>query len=55
MMKIKKALKALLEHNESKVLITNDMWTTSNQKKGYMVVNFHFIHQQWILRNRTLR
>ncbi|CAO2830926.1 unnamed protein product [Amaranthus hypochondriacus] len=51
----KKALKALLEHNESKVSITTDMWTTSNQKKGYMVVTSHFIDQQWILRNRTLR
>jgi len=30
----KKALKALLEHNESKVSIITDMWTTSNQEKG---------------------
>lgn len=30
-------------------------WAVSNQKKGYMVVTAHFIDQQWILRNRTLR
>ena len=54
-MKIKKTLNALLEYNESKVSITTDMWTASNQKKGYMVVTSNFIDQQWIPRNRTLR
>ncbi|KNA22522.1 hypothetical protein SOVF_033200, partial [Spinacia oleracea] len=51
----KKSLKSLLEHNGSRISITTDMWTASNQKKGYMVVTSHFIDQQWILRNRTLR
>ena len=51
----KRSLKALLEHNESKIAVTIDMWTASNQKKGYMVVTSHFIDQQWVLRNRTLR
>lgn len=51
----KLGLKGLLEHNDSRVAITTDMWTASNQKKSYMVVTSHFIDQQWRLRNRTLR
>lgn len=49
------SLKALLAHNDGRIAITTDMWTASNQKKGYMVVTSHFIDQQWVLRNRTLR
>ena len=33
----------LLEINNSRVAIITDMWTTCNQKKGYMVVAGHFI------------
>ncbi|KAK4345246.1 hypothetical protein RND71_035422 [Anisodus tanguticus] len=51
----KGSLKALLEHNEGRIAITTDMWTVSNQKRGYMAVTSHFIDQQWFLRNRTLR
>ncbi|KAH9780518.1 BED-type domain-containing protein [Citrus sinensis] len=46
---------ALLEDITSKVSITTDMWTSSNQKKGYMVVTVHFIDNSWTLRNRILR
>lgn len=35
---LKKGLKKVLENSESKVAITTDMWTPSNQKRGYMVV-----------------
>ncbi|KAK9665222.1 hypothetical protein RND81_14G098700 [Saponaria officinalis] len=41
----KLSLMRLLEHNDSRVAVTTDMWTASNQKKGYMAD----------LRNRTLR
>lgn len=51
----KSSLKAMLEHNDGKIAITTDMWTASNQKRGYMAVTSHFIDQQWVLRNRTLR
>lgn len=51
----KTSLKALLERNEGRVAITTDMWTASNQKKGYMAITSHFIDQQWVLHNRTLR
>lgn len=49
------SLKALLENSEGRVAITTDMWTASNQKKGYMAVTSHFIDQNWVLHNRTLR
>ncbi|XP_057544330.1 zinc finger BED domain-containing protein RICESLEEPER 2-like [Amaranthus tricolor] len=51
----KLSLRKLLEHNESRIAITTDMWTATNQKKGYMVITLHFIDKQWVLRNRTLR
>lgn len=51
----KKSLKALLQHNTSRISITTDMWTASNQKKSYMVVTTHFLDHLWNLRNRTLR
>ncbi|KAL9426799.1 hypothetical protein AB3S75_033559 [Citrus x aurantiifolia] len=46
---------ALLGDITSKVSITTNMWTSSNQKKGYMVVTAHFIDNSWTLRNRILR
>ena len=49
------SLKALLEANEGRVAITTDMWTASNQKKGYMAVTAHFIDHRWVMHNRTLR
>lgn len=51
----KAGLKKLLENSESKIAITTDMWTASNQKKGYMAVTAHYIDQFWVLRNKTLR
>ncbi|KAH9777022.1 BED-type domain-containing protein [Citrus sinensis] len=46
---------ALLENNDSRVAITTDMWTASNQKKGYMVVTRHFVDKSWRLQSRILR
>ena len=34
-------LKDMLVHNSSRVAITTDMWTASNQKKGCMVITSH--------------
>lgn len=51
----KSTLKKLLEVNQGRVAVTTDMWTTSNQKKGYMAVTAHFVDDDWILRNQTLR
>ena len=33
----------LIENNDSRVAITMDMWTSSNQKRGFMSVTTHFI------------
>ncbi|KAH9752810.1 BED-type domain-containing protein [Citrus sinensis] len=46
---------ALLENNDSRVAIPTDMWTASNQKKGYMVVTGHFVDKSWRLQSRILR
>ena len=45
----------LLNINDSRVAITTDMWTSSNQKRGYMVVTGHFIDNSWCLQSRVLR
>ena len=45
----------LLEINNSRVVITTDMWTACNQKKVYMVVTGHFIDNSWHLQSRILR
>ncbi|XP_052290823.1 zinc finger BED domain-containing protein RICESLEEPER 3-like [Citrus sinensis] len=45
----------LLEKNHSRVAITTDLWTSSNQKKRYMVVTAHFIDNSWKLHSRILR
>ncbi|KNA10033.1 hypothetical protein SOVF_148100 [Spinacia oleracea] len=48
-------LKKLFDGHGGRVAITTDMWTASPQKKGYMAVTSHFIDDQWILHNKTLR
>uniref|UniRef100_A0ACD5WGF0 Uncharacterized protein n=1 Tax=Avena sativa TaxID=4498 RepID=A0ACD5WGF0_AVESA len=36
---------------QSRVAVTIDIWTTDNQKKGYMVVMGHFNDVYWKLRS----
>lgn len=40
---------------KSKVAITSDMWTSDNQKRGYMAITAHFIDESWTLRNIIMR
>lgn len=40
-----------IEKIESRVSITIDMWTSSNQKKGFMVITAHFIDDAWKLQS----
>ena len=49
-----KALKTM-DKNGSRMAITTNMWTTSNKKRGFMVITVHFIDQTWTLQNRVLR
>ena len=44
----------LLAKNKSRIAITTDMWTSSNQNKGYMSVTAHYIDDKWTLQNRIL-
>ncbi|KAM0898877.1 hypothetical protein ACQ4PT_021666 [Festuca glaucescens] len=36
---------------QSRVVVTTDMWTADNQKKGYMAVTGHFVDESWKLRS----
>ncbi|KAF7147431.1 hypothetical protein RHSIM_Rhsim03G0207300 [Rhododendron simsii] len=45
----------LVVSNASRLAITTDMWTSSNQKKGFMAVTAHFIDESWTLQSRILR
>ncbi|KAA8521407.1 hypothetical protein F0562_012101 [Nyssa sinensis] len=49
----KKKLKTLFK-SINKVNITTDMWKSSNQKIGYMVVTGQFIDSDWNLQKRVL-
>ena len=40
---------------DSRVAITTDLWTSNNQKRGYMAVTAHFIDESWTLRNIIMR
>lgn len=44
-----------IETNKSRIAVTTDMWTSSNKKRGFMVVTAHYIDDSWILQNRVLR
>jgi len=46
---------SLVVGNASRLAITTDMWTSSNQKKGFMAVTTHFIDDSWTLHSRILR
>ncbi|KAK1368115.1 zinc finger BED domain-containing protein RICESLEEPER 2-like [Heracleum sosnowskyi] len=49
----KKKLKEVFK-SVKKLNITTDMWTSSNQKLGYMVVTSHWIDSEWKLNMRVL-
>lgn len=44
----------LLAKNRSRIAITTDMWTASNQNKGYMSVTAHYIDDAWTLQNKII-
>ena len=45
----------LLSTVKSRVAITIDIWTSDNQKRGYMAITTHFIDESWALRNIIMR
>ncbi|GMY21390.1 zinc finger BED domain-containing protein RICESLEEPER 2-like [Fagus crenata] len=46
---------AKIGNNGSRVAITTDMWTSSNKKRGFMVVTGHYINDSWILESQIMR
>ncbi|CAN1763530.1 Putative AC transposase [Linum perenne] len=44
-----------LNDNISRIAVTTDMWTPTNQKRGYMAVTAHYIDNAWNLRSHLLR
>ena len=44
-----------LEENESRIVLTSDTWTSSNQMKCYMEITTHYIDANWSLQNRIIR
>ncbi|KAK2648732.1 hypothetical protein Ddye_016221 [Dipteronia dyeriana] len=51
----RKSLLTMLGKIPGRIAITSYMWTTSNQKRGYMTVMSHFIDNSWQLQSRLLR
>ena len=45
----------MTDKNGSRMTITTDMWTSSNKKRGFMVITAHFIDHTWTLQSRVLR
>ena len=49
-----KALK-ITDKNGSRMAITINIWTSSNKKRGFMVITAHFIDHSWMLQSWVLR
>ncbi|GMP35220.1 hypothetical protein CsSME_00007759 [Camellia sinensis var. sinensis] len=45
----------MIEQNKSRVVVMIDMWTSSNQKREFMVITTHFIDDYWKLQSRIVR
>ncbi|KAG8364612.1 hypothetical protein BUALT_Bualt18G0015600 [Buddleja alternifolia] len=45
----------LLEKLKCRIAITTDMWTSSNNKKGFMAITGHYIDDSWVLQSCILR
>ncbi|KAK2634576.1 hypothetical protein Ddye_029368, partial [Dipteronia dyeriana] len=48
-------LKGLLEKNKGRIALTTDMWTSHNQRKGFMAITAHFVDNSWTLQSRIIR
>ncbi|CAN1181435.1 Zinc finger BED domain-containing protein RICESLEEPER 2 [Linum perenne] len=44
-----------IDGNRGRVAVKTDMWTTTNQKRGYMAITAHYIDNSWKLRSILLR
>ncbi|CAN1753146.1 Zinc finger BED domain-containing protein DAYSLEEPER [Linum perenne] len=44
-----------IDGNRGRVAVTTDMWTATNQKRGYMAITGHYIDNSWQLRSILFR
>lgn len=44
-----------LSASKARVAVTSDMWTSDNQKRGYMAITAHFIDDLWRVRSILMR
>ena len=44
----------MTDKNGSRMAILTNMWTSSNKKKGFMVITTHFIDHTWTLQSQVL-
>ncbi|KAF7127274.1 hypothetical protein RHSIM_Rhsim11G0144400 [Rhododendron simsii] len=49
-----KAMKTI-EKIQSRVAVTTNMWTSSNQKRGFIVIKGHYVDDSWKLQSIILR
>ncbi|CAN0872431.1 Putative AC transposase [Linum grandiflorum] len=50
----KKKIQRVIDGNKGKIAITTDMWTTKNQKRGYMAITSYYIDNHDIFRGHLL-
>jgi len=48
-------MKLMLSRIQSRVAITTDIWTATNQNRGYMTITTHFIDDLWRLQSQLVR
>ncbi|CAN0930109.1 Putative AC transposase [Linum grandiflorum] len=52
---VRSKIQKVIDENRGRIAITADIWTASNQTKGYMAVTAHYIDNSWTLRSHMLR
>lgn len=45
----------LIEKVKGRIALTTDLWTASNQNKGYMAITAHYIDDNWVMQSHILR
>ena len=48
-------IQRVIDENKGRIAVTTDMWTATNQKRGYMAVTAHYIDNNWELRSHLIR
>ncbi|CAN0890114.1 Putative AC transposase [Linum grandiflorum] len=51
----KKKIQRVIDGNKGRIAVTTDMWTTTNQNRGYMAITVHYVDNHPIPRGHFLR